>query len=64
MIGEYEVKYEGIIPHHQAAVELFSTFEEFYIDHVPWHGNVYINVDITFSHSGITSQIKQVCYHK
>lgn len=43
MSGEYEVKYEVLVPYHQTAMQPANKFEEFYINHVPRYENTYVD---------------------
>lgn len=43
MAGEYEVKYEALIPYHKVAIELENYFKQFYIDHISCHKNIYVD---------------------
>ena len=33
--GEYDVRYEDLVPYHNATIHMAGKFRNFYIDHVP-----------------------------
>ena len=39
--GEYEVRYEDLVPYHNATIYMAERFRNFYIDHVPRQQNVH-----------------------
>ena len=39
--GEYEVKYEDLVPYHNATIYMAEKFGNFYIDHVPRQQNAH-----------------------
>ena len=39
--GEYEVRYEDLVPYHNATIYIDERFRNFYIDHVPRQLNVH-----------------------
>jgi len=39
--GEYEVRYEDLVPYHNATIDMAEKFKNFYIDHVLRQQNAY-----------------------
>jgi len=42
--GEYEVRYEDLVPYYNATIHMTERFKNFYIDHVPRQQNAHADV--------------------
>ena len=60
--GEYEVRHEDLVPHHNETIDMAEKFKNFYIDHIPRQQNAHVDllVSLTVSLAHLAIATKRV----